>query len=83
MNWQVTFYNEKVEKKTLSFPKGLLANFLLIVEMIKEYGPALGKPYTASIGNGLFEIRAKGKGCIGRSFFIHLSKNLRKHQKKI
>ena len=61
MNWQVTFYNEKVEKKTLSFPKGILSNFLHIVEMMEEYGPALGKPYTASIRNGLFEIRAKGR----------------------
>lgn len=69
MNWQVTFYNKKVEKKTLSFPKGILANFLHIVEMVEEYGPALGKPYTASIGDGLFEIRAKGKEGIGRSLF--------------
>jgi phage-related protein len=69
MNWQVTFYNEKVEKKTLSFPKGILANFLHIVEMIEEYGPTLGKPYTASIGSRLFEIRAKGKEGIGRSLF--------------
>ncbi|MBW2601570.1 MAG: type II toxin-antitoxin system RelE/ParE family toxin [Deltaproteobacteria bacterium] len=69
MNWRVTFYNEKVEKKTLSFPKGILANFLHIVEMMEEYGPALGMPYTASIRDGLFEIRAKGKEGIGRSLF--------------
>jgi hypothetical protein len=36
MNWQVTFYNEKVEKKTLFFPKGILAIFLHIVEMMEE-----------------------------------------------
>ena len=69
MNWRVTFYNEKVEKKTLSFPKGILANFLHVVEMMEEYGPALGKPYTAPIGDGLFEIRVKGKEGIGRSLF--------------
>ncbi len=69
MNWHVIFYNEKVEKKTLSFPKGILANFLHIVEMIEEYGPSLGKPYTAPLGDGLFEIRAKGKEGIGRSLF--------------
>ena len=69
MNWRITFFNETVEKKTLSFPKGILANFLHIVEMMEEYGPALGKPYTASMGDGLFEIRAKGKEGIGRSLF--------------
>jgi len=47
MNWRITFYNEKIEKKTLSFPKGILANFLHIVEMMEEFGPALGMPCTA------------------------------------
>ena len=69
MKWKITFFNEKVEQKTLSFPVGILANFLHIVEMIEEFGPALGKPYTGSFGKGLFEIRAKGKEGIGRSFF--------------
>jgi hypothetical protein len=52
VNWRITFYNKKIEKKTLSFPKGILANFLYIVEMMGEFGPALGMPYTASMGDG-------------------------------
>lgn len=69
MNWHITFYSEKVEQETLSFPPGILANFLHISEMIEEFGPSLGLPYTKAIGEGLFEIRAKGKEGIGRSFF--------------
>jgi phage-related protein len=38
-------------------------------EIIEEYGPSIGKPYTAPMGRGLFEIRAKGKEGIGRSLF--------------
>ncbi len=41
MEWFITFYNEKVEAETLSFPPGILANFLHIAEMIGEYGPLL------------------------------------------
>ncbi len=93
MGWHVTFYNEKVEDKTLSFPKGILANLLHIIEMMLQFGPALGKPYTESLGEGLFEIRAKGKEGIGRSLFctlkgkeiviLHsLSKKRKKHHKK-
>ena len=52
-----------------NFPKGILANFLHIVEMIEEFSPSLGMPYTSPIGKGLFEIRAKGKEGIGRSLF--------------
>lgn len=69
MNWHITFYSEKVEQETLAFPPGILANFLHIAELIEELGPALGLPYTKAIGEGLFEIRAKGKEGIGRSFF--------------
>ena len=37
--------------------------------MIEQFGPALGRPYTAPMGNGLFEIRAKGMEGIGRSLY--------------
>jgi phage-related protein len=69
MKWRVTFYNEKVESETLRFPVGILANFLHILELIEELGPNLGKPHTAPLGSGLFEIRAKGAEGIGRSIF--------------
>ncbi len=69
MNWHITFHSDKVEQATLSFPSGILANFLHIAEMIEKFGPALGLPYTKAMGEGLFEIRAKGKEGIGRSFF--------------
>ena len=69
MSWKITFFNQKVEAEVLAFPAGILANFLHILEMIEEFGPALGKPHTAPMGSGLFEIRAKGKEGIGRAFF--------------
>jgi len=37
--------------------------------MIRAFGPNLGMPYTKPMGDGLFEIRAKGKEGIGRSLF--------------
>ncbi len=69
MLWKVTFYSERVEKEILSFPAGILADLLHILELIEELGPNLGKPHTVAMGNGLFEIRAKGKEGIGRAFF--------------
>ena len=69
MEWRVTFYNARVKKETLSFPPGILANLVHILNMIEELGPNLGKPYTASMGKGLYEIRARGKEGIGRSLF--------------
>jgi phage-related protein len=69
MSWKITFFNSKVEEETLKFPVGILANYLHLAEIIEEFGPNVGKPYTASMGKGLFEIRAKGKEGIGRSLF--------------
>ena len=73
MSWKITFFNSKVEAETLAFPVGILANLIHTLEMIEEYGPAIGKPHTAPMGgDGLFEIRAKGKEGIGRALFCIL-----------
>jgi phage-related protein len=72
MRWTVTFYSPKVEREALDLPAGILANFLRIVELIREYGPDLGRPHTAPLGGGLFEIRAKGREGIARSVFCTL-----------
>lgn len=69
MVWAVSFYNAKVEDETLALPPGILANFLRISELIEEFGPHLGRPHTAPLGNGMFEIRAKGREGISRSVF--------------
>lgn len=69
MTWTITFYNGKVEAETLALPSGVLASFLRITELIETFGPNLGRPHTAPLGQGLFEIRAKGREGIARSVF--------------
>ncbi len=69
MTWTVTFYNEKVENQTLALPAGILANLLHIIELVEAFGPSIGRPHTAPLGKGLFEIRAKGGEGISRSLF--------------
>jgi phage-related protein len=69
MSWKISFFNTKIKEETLKFPVGILANYLHILEIIEEFGPTIGRPYTAPMGGGLFEIRAKGKEGIGRSLF--------------
>ena len=46
--WKVEFFNEMVEEQTLAFPKAILADFLRVVELIEEFGPAIGRPHTDS-----------------------------------
>lgn len=42
--WKISFYDDKVERETLRLPPGILANFLRIVELIEQFGPAIGRP---------------------------------------
>ena len=69
MTWTVTFYSEKVENQTLELPAGILVNPLHTIELVEEFGPSIGRPHTAPLGKGLFEIRAKGPEGISRSLF--------------
>nr|WP_240472685.1 type II toxin-antitoxin system RelE/ParE family toxin [Salinivibrio socompensis] len=53
-------------------PPKIQARMLKLLELIEKHGANLGPPHTESIGNGLFEIRAKAKEGIGRSLFCYL-----------
>ncbi len=75
MKWEINFYSDKEVKVIKNFPKSILANLVHIFEMIENIGPNLGLPYTKALGQGLFEIRAKGKEGIGRSLFCIVKDN--------
>jgi phage-related protein len=69
MKWHIKYYNEKVQKKINQWSVGVRAFYARITERICQFGPNLGMPFTRSMGDGLFEIRAKGNEGIGRAFF--------------
>nr|WP_273422410.1 type II toxin-antitoxin system RelE/ParE family toxin [Halomonas sp.] len=68
MEWQVEFY-PGVEQEILSMPPKIQARMLRLLEMVETHGANLGPPHTESMGDGLFEIRAKAKDGIGRTLF--------------
>lgn len=69
MKWKLTYYNERVEKEILALPNTLLARYIRLADLMKEYGPNLGMPYTRAMSEGLFELRLKGKEGIARVFY--------------
>lgn len=74
MTWAIEFYNKDVYAACMKWPAGIKARLINIVRMMQKYGADLGMPHTKSLGNGLFEIRAKGKEGIGRAFFCYFGK---------
>lgn len=72
MSYTIEFYNEAVKGEILEWPAGIRASFIRIAERMTDTGPNLGMPYTRAMGDGLFEIRAKGQEGIGRAMFCTL-----------
>jgi phage-related protein len=69
----VGFYDEGVQESVLKLPNGIRAKFTRITKAImQQEGSNFGMPYTRAMGDGLFEIRAKGKEGIARGFFCTL-----------
>ena len=69
MNFQILFFTTSVQALVEKWPVGIYASFVRISEQMVVSGPNLGMPYTKAMGDGLFEIRARGPEGIGRAFF--------------
>jgi phage-related protein len=70
MDWAIEFYDKAVKQDIYNWPESILAKYLWISEAIEQFGPAkLTMPHVRPMGQGLFEIRAKGKDGIGRALY--------------
>ena len=70
--YQIVYYSDEVYENIENWPDKIAASYARITHRMVENGPNLGMPYTEAIGEGLFEIRARGKEGIGRAFFCTL-----------
>jgi phage-related protein len=43
-----------------------------MIDLLTEYGPHLGMPHSRALGDGLFELRTRGRSGIGRAFYCFL-----------
>ena len=69
MNWTITYYSPKVKTEIDELPKGIRADLLRLYDLLTIYGANLRLPHSRAMGNGLFELRPKGKEGIGRVFY--------------
>jgi phage-related protein len=68
-NWQITYYNERVQRDVWTMPAGIVADYLRLTEAMELYGADLRMPHSRAMGGGLFELRPKGPEGIGRVFY--------------
>ena len=65
MNWTISYFNEKVRKKVMSLPAGILADYVRLTDAMAIHGADLRMPHSRAMGGSLFELRPKGPEGIG------------------
>jgi phage-related protein len=69
MAFEVVYFHERVLAEVESWPVDVLADYARLVELLVVYGPSLRLPHSRALGEGLFELRPRGRSGIGRAFY--------------
>ncbi len=72
MGYSIEYFHVRVRDEIESWPVDVVADYAHIVELLIEYGPNLRLPHSRAFGDGLFELRPRGKSGIGRAFYCFL-----------
>jgi len=72
MAFQIGYFHARVLAEIESWPVDILADYARLIELLAEHGPGLRMPHSKAFGDGLFELRPRGKAGIGRAFFCYL-----------
>lgn len=68
MAFGITYFHERVLAEVESWPVDVLADYARLVELLMEHGPSLRLPHSRAFGDGLFELRPRGREGISRAF---------------
>lgn len=72
MAFEVEYFHERVLAEIESWPVDVLADYARLVELLIDHGPSLRLPHSRALGEGLFELRPRGRAGIGRVFYCFL-----------
>ena len=72
MRYLLEYFHPRVLADVEAWPADILADYARIVELLMEHGPNLRLPHSRAFGEGLFELRARGRSGIGRAFYCFL-----------
>lgn len=72
ITFAITYFHERVLSEIESWPVEVLADYAKLIELLTEHGPSLRLPHPRAFGDGLFELRPRGRSGIGRVFYCFL-----------
>ena len=68
-NWTIVYFNQRIQNDVMAMPAGVLADYLRLCDAMTLFGADLRMPHSKALGDGLFELRPKGREGIGRVFY--------------
>jgi phage-related protein len=72
VTFELQYFHPRVLAEVESWPVDILADYARLLELLAEYGPNLRLPHSRALGEGLFELRPRGRSGIGRAFYCFL-----------
>ncbi len=72
MAFAINYFHARVLAEIESWPVDVVADYARLVELLIEHGPSLRLPHSRAFGDGLFELRPKGRSGIGRAFYCYM-----------
>lgn len=72
VSYGIEYFHERVLAEIESWPVDVLADYARLVELLIDHGPDLRLPHSRALGDGLFELRPRGRSGIGRVFYCFL-----------
>lgn len=72
MAYEVEYFHPRVLAEIEAWPVDVLADYAHLVGLLAEHGPNLRLPHSRAMGDGLFELRPRGRSGIGRALYCFL-----------
>ena len=69
MAFTIEYYHPRVLATIEAWPVDVIADYARLVELLSKHGPAVGMPHSRALGQGLFELRPRGRSAIGRALY--------------
>lgn len=73
MAFAVEYFHKRILAEIESWPNDVIVDYARLVELLTEYGPLLRLPHSRAMGDGLFELRPRGRSGIGRAFYCFIT----------
>ena len=72
MAYKIGYFHQRVLTEIEAWPVDVLADYARLIELLAQHGPSLRLPHSRAFGDGLFELRPRGRSGIGRAFYCFL-----------